>query len=326
MNKFIAFIIFFIFSFDANAKIPTINVYTIKNIMSLEYGFAKELKELFEKKNNAKLNFIVFNSSSDLLMRLKLEDKKTKADVVIGLDYYYMEDAKDLNLFMEHEIDASGLNFPIPWGEEKFLPYEYGYLSFLYKKDKIKNPPKNFEDISKSNEIKLVISNPYTSIPGFGLVLWLKEIYGSKSSRIWNKIKPRIVSITKSWSQAYTLFHKGEANMMLSYTNDANHLKENGKLGFEVALFDDGQFLQCSVVGIINKTKYKKESIELLKTILETSLQEKAMKKTWMYPVNGKNKNCKKVKTTRSLHPKVVSLNRRPWVKEWRNALSKLPA
>jgi len=326
------FIIYFIFSFNLIAKPSTLTVYTIKNIMSPHHGFAQELAKKFEKEQNVSLKFVVFNSSADLLMRLKLENSKTKADVILGLDYYHMEDAKDLDLFLDHGLATSALKFPILWGEEKFLPYEYGYLCFLYKEQEISHPPKNFEDMVNNPDIKLLIPNPYTSIPGFGLVLWLKDLQGSKASKTWRRLKPRIISITKNWSQAYTLFQKGEGNVMLSYTNAALHLAHLGKKGFAVALFEDGQYLQSSLIAVIKTSKHTTLGIKFLETMLDPQMQTIISKKTWMYPVTTSPQikmltdSYIHIETARTIHPKVATMNRRTWVKEWRNALSKSPA
>ena len=65
---------------------------------------------------------------------------------------------------------------------------------------------------------KIVLQDPRTSTPGLGFMLWMKSVYGDKSKQAWSKLKDRVLTVTPGWSEAYGLFTKGEAPMVLSYT------------------------------------------------------------------------------------------------------------
>ena len=49
-------------------------------------------------------------------------------------------------------------------------------------------------------------------------MLWVKAVYGDKAPEAWAKLKDRVLTVTPGWSEAYGLFTKGEAPMVLSYT------------------------------------------------------------------------------------------------------------
>ena len=46
----------------------------------------------------------------------------------------------------------------------------------------------------------------------------MREVYGDKAADAWRKLAPKVVTVTQGWSEAYDLFLKGEADMVLSYT------------------------------------------------------------------------------------------------------------
>jgi thiamine transport system substrate-binding protein len=46
--------------------------------------------------------------------------------------------------------------------------------------------------------------------------MWIKAAYGEGSAALWQALSDNIVTVTPSWDQAYGLFLKGEADMVLS--------------------------------------------------------------------------------------------------------------
>lgn len=85
--------------------------------------------------------------------------------------------------------------------------------------------------IAASPDQKIVIEDPRTSTPGLGLVLWVKSIYGDKTADAWSKLAPKVLTVTPGWSEAYSLFTKGEAEMVLSYTTSPAYHMIAGKFG-----------------------------------------------------------------------------------------------
>ena len=120
--------------------------------------------------------------------RLMIEGKRTKADVVIGLNTDVTFKARKLGIFEAHEQDTSSLSIPIKWDDKIFLPFDWSHTAFIYDNTKLKNPPKSFNELLNSkDDIKIIIQDPRTSISGLALVLWVKSIYGSKSEEAFTK-------------------------------------------------------------------------------------------------------------------------------------------
>ena len=65
---------------------------------------------------------MAFDNNGTLFNRVRLEGKKIKADVVLGLDSYQIEEAQKLNIFEPNKVDLSQLRLPIKWENKTFLP------------------------------------------------------------------------------------------------------------------------------------------------------------------------------------------------------------
>ena len=82
-------------------------------------------------------------------------------------------------------------------------------------------------------------------------MLWVKAVYGDKAADAWAKLKRRVLTVTPGWSEAYGLFTKGEAQMVLSYTTSpAYHIIAEGTERYQAASFAEGHYLQIEVAGM----------------------------------------------------------------------------
>ena len=100
------------------------------------------------------------------------------------------------------------------------------------------------------NGPKIVLQDPRTSAPGLGFLLWMRQVYGDKAGEAWTKLKPRIVTFTKGWSEAYGLFLKGEADMVMSYTTSpAYHVGAEKKTNYKAAPFAEGHYMHVELAG-----------------------------------------------------------------------------
>ena len=176
----------------------------------------------------------------------------TKADIVLGLDTNLTAEAKATGLFAPHGIDPSEVKVPGGWTDDTFVPFDYGYFAVVYDTEKLKNPPKSLKELVEGDpDEKIVIQDPRTSTPGLGLLLWVKSVYGDKAPEAWAKLKAAVLTVTPGWSEAYGLFTKGEAPMVLSYTTSpAYHMVAENTERYQAASFAEGHYLQIEVAGI----------------------------------------------------------------------------
>ena len=327
--KYCFYILFLITLLQAESNKPTLVVYAYDSFTA-SWGPAPKVKEAFEKECSCNLKFVSTSSAIGSLRKIQLEGSSTKADVLLGLDKSSAGIARKTNLFIKHNVDTSKLNLPIEWGDEEFLPYDYGYFAFVYDSTKTKKVPNSFEELLKMPKgFKIIIQDPRSSTVGLGLMLWVKKIYGEDASEYWKKLSPHILTVTKGWSEAYGLFLKGEADMVLSYTTSpAYHLIAENKNNFKTANFKEGHYGQVEVSAILKSSKQKKLAKQFLEFTLSETFANIIPTTNWAYPVVKTKKGLPK--GFDSLHvpskmllldDKIIEQNRKKYQNEWLDAI-----
>src|SRR6185295_2163159 len=132
---------------------------------------------------------------------------------------------------------------------------------------------------------KIIIEDPRTSTPGLGFLLWMKEVFGEKAADAWRKLKPRILTVTPGWSEAYGLFTKGEAPMVLSYsTSPAYHVIEEKSERYKAALFSEGHYIQIEIAGMIATSAEPELARKFLAFMMSPDFQDVIPTTNWMLP------------------------------------------
>ena len=125
----------------------------------------------------------------------------------------------------------------------------------------------------------------HDTAPGLGFLLWMRAVYGDEADAAWAKLKPRIVTFTKGWSEAYGLFLKGEAEMVLSYaTSPAYHLGIEKKTQYKAASFSEGHYLHVELAGMTRATKQPELAKRFLAFMLSDAFQSLIPDGNWMMP------------------------------------------
>ncbi len=305
---------------------PTLTVYTYDSFAS-EWGPGPAIKKAFEAQCGCELKFVVQEDGVAILNRLRIEGKKSSADVVLGLDNNLIQAAQDTHLFKPHNVDTARLVLPDGWHDATFLPFDYGYFAFVYDKNKLKNPPASLHElIDGPAPLKIIYEDPRTSTPGLGLLLWVQKVYGDKAPQAWQRLAKKTVTVPKGWSEAYGLFLKGEADMVLSYTTSpAYHIVEEKKDNYAAASFSEGQYLQVEVAGQLAASKNPDLAQQFLRFMVTPAFQQTIPTGNWMYPVintplpAGFDTLPQK---TLSYAPQDVAKQRNTWTQAWLRAVS----
>lgn len=313
----------------ASAK-DKLTVYTYESFTA-EWGPGPQVKKNFEAECGCEVDFVSVADGVALLNRVKLEGTSTKADVVLGLDTNLTAEAKATGLFAPHGV-VRDINVPNGWSDDTFVPYDYGYFAVIYDTEKLKTPPKSLKELVEGDpEQKIAIQDPRTSTPGLGLLLWVKSVYGDKAGDAWAKLKGRVLTVTPGWSEAYGLFTKGEAPMVLSYTTSpAYHMVAESSERYQAAAFEDGHYLQIEVAGITTTGAKNPLSEKFIAFMTGPGFQDVIPETNWMFPAGKTDKPLnpafdKLVKPTKTLlfSPEEVAQNRKAWVDEWLGVMSK---
>ena len=272
------------FALPAQAQ-PVLTVYTYDSFAA-EWGPGPQIKAGFEAACGCTLNIVATDSSIGALRRVQLEGEATEADIVLGLDASTAAEARATGLFAPHGLDLSGLEMPVEWTDPDFVPFDFGWFAFVYNRELLPEPPVSFEALAAS-DLRIIIEDPRADTTGFGLMLWVKAAYGERAPETWRALKPRIVTVTPGWSEAYALFLNGEADMVLSYTSSpAYHRIAESDDRFRAARFNEGHYLQVEVAGIVASSPDQELSRQFLAYLVSAEGQAPIPTGNWMYPVS----------------------------------------
>lgn len=263
---------------------PELVVMTYDSFVS-EWGPGPAVEAAFEEVCNCDLTFVSAGDGAALMARVKLEGARSDADVVLGLDTNLTAAASETGLFAPHGVTLSETALPMAWTDTNFLPFDWGYFAFIYDQTKLENAPTNFEELI-ATDAKIVIQDPRSSTPGLGLLLWVKAAYGERAPEIWEGLAPRILTVTKGWSEAYGMFLEGEADMVLSYTTSpAYHIIAESDETKVAAPFSEGHYMQIEVAGKLAGTDQPELADQFLAFMTSEAFQSIIPTTNWMYPV-----------------------------------------
>ncbi|HAS3127580.1 TPA: thiamine ABC transporter substrate binding subunit [Vibrio parahaemolyticus] len=315
-------------STSAFAAENTLTIYTYDSFAA-DWGPGPKIEQAFEAKCGCDVNFVALDDGVSILNRLRLEGGNSKADIVLGLDNNLMAEAKKTGLLTEHNVDTANTVLPNGWSDTTFVPYDYGYFAFVYNKEKLANPPKSMKELVETrDDLKVIYQEPRTSTPGQGLMLWMKSIYGDDVTQAWQKLASKTVTVTKGWSEAYSMFLNGESDLVLSYTTSpAYHLIAENDSKFATANFAEGHYMQVEVAAKVKGSKNSELADQFMNFILSDEFQSAMPTGNWMYPVT--DVELPKGFETLSVPSKSLSFSadevakmRKSWIREWQSALT----
>ncbi|MCX8891246.1 thiamine ABC transporter substrate binding subunit [Vibrio parahaemolyticus] len=315
-------------STSAFAAENTLTIYTYDSFAA-DWGPGPKIEQAFEAKCGCDVNLVALDDGVSILNRLRLEGGNSKADIVLGLDNNLMAEAKKTGLLTEHNVDTANTVLPNGWSDTTFVPYDYGYFAFVYNKEKLANPPKSMKELVETrDDLKVIYQDPRTSTPGQGLMLWMKSIYGDDVTQAWQKLASKTVTVTKGWSEAYSMFLNGESDLVLSYTTSpAYHLIAENDSKFATANFSEGHYMQVEVAAKVKGSKNSELADKFMDFILSDEFQSAMPTGNWMYPVT--DVELPKGFETLSVPSKSLSFSadevakmRKSWIREWQSALT----
>ncbi len=307
-------------------KKPVLTVYTYDSFSS-DWGPGPKIKSAFEAQCDCELRFIATDSSTGILSRVQLEGANSPADIVLGLDTTLLTRARASGLLSTHDVDTSTLNLPVPWQDDIFVPFDYGYFAFVYDQNRLTDVPDSLDALAASS-IRVIIQDPRSSTPGLGLLLWLQAVKGEQAAAYWSELADNIVTVTKGWSEAYGLFLEGEADMVLSYTTSpAYHLIAEQKTQYHAAAFTDGHGLQIEVAAKLKNAPSPELADAFMAFILSNEFQAVIPTGNWMYPVTRVPLPAEFSQLVQPDHSLLleadqVDANKRNWLAEFNRALS----
>ncbi len=311
-------------SAPALAGQPVLTVYTYDSFAS-EWGPGPVIEKGFEETCGCDLKFVGLDSSIGAFNRIRLEGASSKADILLGLDVNLAGEARDSGLFAPHGAALGELATPIPWDDPLFAPFDWGHFAFVYDSRRIATPPASFEDLlAAPDDLKIVIQDPRSATPGLGLLMWVRAVYGDAAPEAWRRLKPKILTVTKGWWDSYSLFLKGEADMVLSYTTSpAYHAVVEGETFIKAAPFAEGHYLQMELAAVTASSAQPELARRFIAYLIGEAAQSAIPTTNWMFPVNRHAElpdafgDLIRPERTLAFSAAEAQANRKAWIAEW---------
>ncbi len=245
----------------------------------------KKYGPIFEKETGDTIKFI---SIDGIVGRLKLEKKRAKADVVVGMTELTTEMAKREDLILPYtpqNIDNIA-DERFKMSSSYVTPFDYGLLAINYNKEKIATPPKNLKELSSMTK-QLMIENPKVSITGEEALQWSIALYGENWLDFWKELKPAIYSVEPGWSEAFAKFTTGEAPMMIGYATSNLFFTGEDSSKYDSFLIEEGSFMYQEGAALVNKKEIKDGAKQFMERVLSDEFQKIMSEENYMFPVTA---------------------------------------
>ncbi|MDO5642959.1 MAG: thiamine ABC transporter substrate-binding protein, partial [Paracoccus sp. (in: a-proteobacteria)] len=127
---------------------------------------------------------------------------------------------------------------------------------------------------------------PRSSVSGLALLVWVAEVFGEDgAAEAWEKLRPKVLTVTQGWSEAYGMFTDGEADMVLSFTTSpAYHIGAEGDTTKHAAIFPEGHYLLAELAAQTRGTDQPELAQKFMDYILSPEFQGMIAEANWSYP------------------------------------------
>ena len=232
---------------------------------SAEWGPGPVIETEFEKNCNCDVQYVSTSQAGTLANEIFLKDK----DVILGVEM--------------HEFNYTSENWNI---------YDYGYFSFIYNEETLKDIPNSFEELINQTNLKIVVQDPRTSPVGLGLLRWMKLTHPDNFPSILKKFNNNVLTYTPGWSEAYGIFLEGKADLVLSYsTSPFYHQEYEDEYKYKAIEFTDGHLVTKEIVYVRPDSEKQNLGKEFIEFMMRDNIQKIIAQMNIMYPARENDNN-----------------------------------
>ncbi len=283
---------FFYFYKDDKVKVVedrTIRIFASTSFVA-KWGPGPALKELFERQNIFKVEFIDSPDIAMTLQKITLEKQNAGADLILGLDQFDISRSASkiewrqlppMNDDLVTEVNHTIKN------QTHFVPYDWAPMTFVGRQD-LKVQVDQLDDLLKP-ELKgrIALEDPRTSSPGLQLLIWIFESKPTEQAIVFLKsLMKQAHSFSSNWSGAYGLFKNKQADLVFSYvTSPIYHVVEEHDSSFVSIEMKEALPVQIEFAGIPKGCKNCEGAEQFLRFLLTPEAQKIVMTRNYMLPV-----------------------------------------
>lgn len=216
--------------------------------------------------------------------RLKLEKRRPKADIVLGLSEINVIQAKKEGTIASYKPKTAGKIMKDEYmidSEWYSTPFDFGSLAINANKDSLNKMPASFEELKKLKG-QLIVLSP-NSFTGQEFMMWTVAVYGENWLKFWEKLKPAIKTVAPGWSEGWAKFTTNEAPLMVGYATSDLYFDE--KSSYKSFIPSEGGYIYVQGASIVAKKEIKDGAKLFMDYILEDKFQRAMAEKNYMLPV-----------------------------------------
>ena len=272
-----------------NIEAKKIHVFASSSFIA-KWGPGPELKDLFEKQNIFKIEYIESPDMALTIQKINFEREGSLADVILGMDQFDV--VRIANKIKWRDIDRSSTigfvnTIRRVSNEKSFVPYDWAPLSFITNKN-VKNKLNSLNDLLNPDfKSKIALQDPRTSSPGLQFLVWVFESKPAEEAVKYIKnIMKQSHSFSPSWSASYGLFKNNQVDFVFSYiTSPLYHAIEENDLQYTSIETEEALPAQVEFAGIPDSCKNCEAAEMFVNFLLTPEAQKIIMSKNYMLPV-----------------------------------------
>lgn len=248
----------------------------------------------FERRCHCKLDVQSAGDAGQILTRFALDKSRNSKlpHIIIGLDQNLFPAVKADALVMPDRSEAIAPEAKI---DPRFVPFDYGYFSFIADLDALKVRklpiPQRYSELLRPEwKSQFILQDPRTSSPGLGFLQTVEGALGKEALLFLQRLSEQWLAMPSGWDEAYGLFLKKEAPLVWSYTtSQAYHDSSASSKGkYKAVMFTEGHATQIegaiAVAAAISTAQEQKLIETFFDLLLSAEIQQQIPQKQWMYP------------------------------------------
>lgn len=254
-----------------------------------QFGPGPDIAQAFQTVTGVPVKWLNAGDSDELLQKLRLKGERFKADVVIGLDQFALNQALDDFEWLPVEVSAKGIKKGLFYGDGgmAFVPVSWSPLGILYRNDQVE-PISSVQQLQAfSKEVKWSLPHPRTSSPGKHFGNWLfQNLEANQALDLLNFLIGSGALSPASWSTAYGVFQRKQVKATFSYLTSIvyqqRELKETNVSWME---FEEPLPVQVEYAGVLARCTQCELAEKFVTFLLDPAIQRVIMNKNYMLPV-----------------------------------------
>jgi thiamine transport system substrate-binding protein len=340
---------------ERGVEVPTERVLTI--VTYDIYGLTSERIMEFTNQTGIKVEMIKLGDAGAILNHLLQTKEAPQADLALGLDNTYLQQAIDRNVIQSHGANISNVmeSAWLPYNGTMAVPFDQGSICLNYDINSInssqgKELPTSLWNLSEEAwKGKVAIPSPVTSSPGRAFMIATTDYFANDDDETtnwtdwWSAMVDNDVIITSGWTEAYETHysggygvwnddHIGDANFVVSYCHSPGveaYWADNYTISASLVL-DRASFHQVEYATVVNGTTNAEYADLFIEYLLTEDINLNMPIENSMYSVlidselpadNGYLYHSELPSLNAQVSPEEIAENMDSWLAAWEAAM-----